>query len=359
MPRWNVLFVLQIVPRSALTHGMGSEGNQQVILRRQINIFKDGEWRQEEPPAVSGAALKATLREHAVTDALLRAGVEPGQVSKDALRFLLKGGKNDKGGGTVSLDEARRLMEMFPLIEVFGSMDAGLPIHGKIKVSDVLPFSESLVNSGLIPREYQPLKVSVEGEPDGEPQEKIVVFKGMDPIPDEMLTTEATYYRHDQASGHLARHYLEGATTQQIEDKRQANALAKKAGDKIAKEDRREANESMPHSFQAITAGTPLVAQIRLEGVDEVAFGCLLTALARWIKSGGWLGGANSKGHGACSVSIAGVWGSPLSGADAIEDGAPIMLEGDTDATAAGRAYDARVRERAEQIRAYVAESTR
>lgn len=138
--------VMEITPVAPLTHGAGVEGNEQVLATREYQVLRapDGlggkaEWERIDVPFVSGAAMRATLREWATRDALELAGIVDGEVSRDALRLLLKGGKNDSGSQSVNLEEVRRLRDLFPLLAVFGSMDGGLPVRGLAQVSDVLP----------------------------------------------------------------------------------------------------------------------------------------------------------------------------------------------------------------------------
>ncbi len=352
MSRKNYTIVLEITPTAPLTHGAGTDGNEQVLMTREVllpNPDAPEGWERVDVPAVSGAAMKATLREWAVRDALERASVADGTVSRDALRLLLKGGKNDAGGATVSLEEARRLRDLFPLLAVFGSMDGGLPIRGSISVSDVLPWSTDLVVAGILPRRVTPLQVAVDGAlvTDGA---GIEVHAGKDPVPGHLLRTTVTNYRHDMQSGGLT-HLLQGQQQAQIEEAREA-----RAGRSAKKTERREANESMPHSAQAIAPGVPMVCIIRLQAASDVEFAALGVAITRWIASGAHLGGGSTKGHGTCAVRVAGALRySPPSGDAAADPGTAI----DVAAGDLGALYEAHIRERAERIRAYVAESTR
>lgn len=355
--RRNYTIVLDITPTAPLTHGSGSEGNEQVLLRRPVNVRVDGEWETLFLPAVSGAALKATLREHAVTDYLERAGVPDGGVSRDTLRLLLKGGKNDSGGQTVSLAEQRRLRDLCPLLAVFGSMDGGAAMPAAIRVSDVTVWCAEAVGAGLLPRVVTPLQVAVDGRTlvDAPP---IHVHGGAEPIPLTMATDRVTNYRHDLTMSGAAR-YLAAPDTARIEDARVAVAEAKrtKGAPKPDAKERREANEAMPHSAQVIVPGTPMVAIVRLQGATDVEFGALGVALVRWVRSGGHLGGGATKGHGACTVKVAGaIRHDTPTGSLPVEGGEPLpALTVDMDPAILARAYDAHLVARAEAIRAWVA----
>ena len=360
--RRSYTLVLEVTPTAPLSHGMGTEGNTQVLLRREILApAPGGGWETIYVPAVSGAALKATLREWAVRDYLERAGVADGLVSRDALRLLLKGGKNDAGGQSVSLAAARRLRDLCPALAVFGSMDGGLPIRAAIQVSDVLPWCVETLDAGLVSREVRPLAVSLDGT--GLLEDRTIpVFPGVDPPSIYETTTTTTYYRHDILSGAMTQ-YLPGADVRQIEDGRQAVSEAKrtKGGPKPDAATRREANESMPHSAEAIRPGVPMVATIRLQDATEVEFAALGVALLRWIQSGAHLGGGATKGHGACRVRVAGALRHELpAGVQATAPGEPLpVLAVGFDGSEAARAYHAHIHARATSIRQWVAETTR
>lgn len=354
--RKSYTIVLEISPTAPLTHGSGTEGNEQILATCEM-LVPDGHggMEREEIPFVSGAALKATLREHAVRDAMERAGVVEGSVSRDALRLLLKGGKNDSGGASVSIEEARRLRDLFPLLAVFGSMDGGLPIRAQVSCSHVLPYCAEAVAAGAVPTKIRPLEVWLEGSPTGDGAAEIAVWPGLNPIPAAMCRTTTQNYRHDLLGSALAP-MIATAETAAIEDKRGALFAAKAP----KKEARREANESMPHSAQAIAAGTPMVATIRLQGATEVEFATLAVAISRWVASGGHLGGGATKGHGACRVRIAGaIRYAPPAGEAPAEPGTAIDVLTNGQQHPLAALYSAHVRERAEQIRAYCAESTR
>lgn len=357
--RHSYTLVLEVKTQSPLTHGSGVEGNEQVLATREV-VVEDPEegWIRESIPCVSGAAMKATLREWAFRDAMERAGVKDGQVSKDALRLLTKGGKNDRGGQSVTVAKARELRDLFPMLSVFGSMDGGLPLRGKVQVSEVMPFCDAAVDAGVVPRKVTRLAVET---PDDAPElsvdgEEIPVWPTTEPIPAHLVRTRVQYYRHDMLSGPHT-HLLEDGARKAQED-----ARAARKGKAAKKKERREANESMPYSMQAIAPGVPMVVQIRLQDATEAEWGCLAMAITRWVMAGAPLGGATTKGHGRCQVRVAGALRySPAAGDVAAEPGTMLELQADDRerALSVARAYDAHVQERAEQIREYVAESTR
>jgi hypothetical protein len=305
--RSNYTLVLEITTLTPLTHGAGNRGNEQILRTTEYLLDElDPEMpgrtvpRRVKIPTISGAALKSTLREHAFGHLAEALGLSDGVLDKDTLRLLLKGGKNDSSGQTVSLEQHRRLRHLFPLLAVFGSMDGGLPVRGSIKVSPVRPYCTELVDAGLIPQSVAALEVAVDGAT-LESQPGATVFPDREPVPVHLIRTREEYFRHDmRTSPHIS--LLDGEAAKQLEDK----AVARKEIKSAKKGQRREANESMPHSFQAICPGTPLVAEIRLMSATRVEWECVAYALARWISHGAPLGGATSKGHGRCQVRCAG-----------------------------------------------------
>ena len=353
--RHDYTIVLEITPTAPLTHGAGNLGNEQQLMRREFAVQgEDGQWEARRIPAVSGAALKAQLREAAVTDAFESLGVRDGTVGLDALRLLLKGGKTASGGASVRLDEVRRMGELFPLLSVFGSMDGGAARPARIAVSDVLPYCETLVEAGLIPRVIRPVRSIGPGEYPNDTA-GIAVYQDRTPIPDHMVETIVQYYAHDLRGARPSQRYLQSGATKELEDQREAVAAKRRAGESVGKDERRGAFGSMPHAHQAIRTGVPLVATIRLHGATEIELLCLARALTRWIASGGRLGGAGTKGHGACSVRVAGALRHrpepgqlstlPVDGLVSVERPA-----GDDPAAAKWAEYDAYLAERRDAI---------
>lgn len=275
--RNSYIFTILVTPTQPLTHGAGNDGNTQILRRTQRNVQVGDEWVQLDVPAVSGSALKATLREHAVEHYLEVLGVPEGSLSRDALRLLLKGGKVGTQGQSIQHDQIRQMRRLFPPLAVFGFMDGALTAPGLLQSCELVPYTRDLVAAGF----FEDLPIPHAS------------------IPDELTTTEVTYYRHDSAASRTGSRYLTAGDRRQIED-----AQASRAGKVAGKEQRRDANESMPHTFEAITAGTPLVGTLRLTGASDIDLACFALAVARWRQHGAHLGGGRGKGHGACMVKM-------------------------------------------------------
>jgi len=350
--RSNYALALEITTLSPLSHGAGNDGNQSIARTTEVLIEEvDPDTGRKAPrkirvPCVTGSSLRATLREHAFGHMAEVLGLRDGDVSLDALRLLLKGGKNDSGGATVSLEEARRLRDLFPMLAVFGSMDGGLPIRGELRVSQVLPWCVELHEAGLLPTEVRAVDVSVDGAELG-PASGAAIFADRLPVPLHLLLTEEEYFRHDlKTSPHAP--LLGGAARAAIEDK----AAARK-GKSAPAEVRREANESMPHTMEAIATGAPLVAFLRLFGATPMEWECLAYAITRWVQHGALLGGSTGKGHGRCRVRVAGSFAFSPSTAEATQPGTAVSVD------RAGDAYVRHVREHAAELRVELAKVTR
>lgn len=342
--RRDYTVAMEITPTAPLTHGSGSDGNVQVLRTMEYVVDEpDPERpgkvtpRRLRVPCVSGASFKATLREHAFGHMAEVLGLQDGQIDRDKLRLLLKGGKNDAGGQTVNLDEVRRLRDLYPLLAVFGSMDGGMPVRGEVQVSQVTPWVAELVDAHLLPRTLRPIRVVGDDLVSGA---EVPLFAERTPIPLALVTTETTYYRHDLRTSPHA-HYLDGPTQAAIEDK-----AAARSGKIATKEERREANESMPHSFEAIAPGVPLYAEIRLAAATIIEWECLKFAIARWVAHGARLGGGLAKGHGSCQVRIAGALEHAPGLGVSTAPGTAIAVDGPSSA------YVEHLRGRADAIRA-------
>ena len=295
--------MLELTTLQPLTTGMGTEGNEQVLRTMPFRYYDEdaGEWCESEAPHISGQAFKATLRESAFLVMAESLGLQEGSVSRDGLRLVLKGGKNDKGETSVSLDDLRELRALLPILDVFGALDQGQALPASGQFSDVRVWGESLAKAGLIPT------AGIRGGSEGN---DITILPFVDengvqlpPIPDHMTRSRVEQFKHDLAQTQIA-HVL---MTDVDKTKMIGDRTAKKASDKPANADTRRAiNESMPYTLQCIPAGVPMIATIRLVDAAPVSAALLAAAVEHWIKGGGHLGSGRSVGRGSCRVKVSG-----------------------------------------------------
>jgi hypothetical protein len=301
--------LLEILPQTPVTHGSGSEGNEQVLARQTVMLSRlhptTGKTQaiREEIPYVSGGSLRAKLRLSSLLRQAERQNLPDGCMSKDALRLILKGGRLDGAGKGPNLDEIRRITELFPSLRLFGAMDNRLKMTGALKVEDVRPFCAELISAGHIPATFG--GTAIWG---GDPADPTWPRYDAPPSFTDIVDVR-TYYRHDMGVS-PALPMLAAEERAQIEDQQAAVATKRqtKGAPKPDKEERREANESMPYGFQHIIPGTPLYTCLRTDPITEIEACALADALHRWIDTGGHIGGGESKGHGRCRVRVAGTW---------------------------------------------------
>lgn len=349
LERSNYVVALRLTPTAPIQHGAGTAGNEQVLCTRRVNLPRHlevgapPEWEAVEIPVISGAAMKAALRESGITDQLEILGVADGSVGLDPLRLLFKGGRAGAGGQSVSLDEIRTLHNLFPMLAICGMMEGNMSVPARLLVSDVKPYTVDAVAAGFTPTTITPLSVGrgIEAGP------AISIFGDLPPLPDHMARTVTTHYRHDVRHGASGRRFLSSGEVAQLEDQRAA--VATKVQPKAA--ERREANESMPHSAQVIAPGTPMVCEIRLQSVTDVEMGAFTRALLRWIASGAHLGGARSRGAGSCTVEVVGAIRFST-GSTIAAEGLAVRVDSEWERLAA--AYRAHVEQVQDAARAWV-----
>ncbi len=296
--RCHWTFLLELTTLQPLTTGMGNDGNEQILRTLSFPLYipgeagEEGEWTMAEVPHVSGQAFKATLRESCFAVMAQALELAEGSVSRDGLRLVLKGGKNDKGETSVSLDALRELRALLPILDIFGALDQGQALPASGQFSDVRPWCQGLAAAGLIPT--QGVRCD---------SEIIEIFPGLPPIPDHLLRSRVEQFKHDLSQTHAAHVLMTDADkTKLIEGRAERKASEKPA----KKEERRALNESMPYTLQAIPPNVPMVAEIRLVDAAPVAAALLAAGIEFWIKSGGHLGSGKSVGRGACRVRVAG-----------------------------------------------------
>jgi hypothetical protein len=298
MERHHWTVALEITTLSPLTTGMGSDGNEQVLRVMTFPVFvpgddeTEGEWVQAEVPHLSGQAFKATLRESCFAVMAEALGLKEGSVSRDGLRLVLKGGKNDKGETSISLDELRELRAVLPILDIFGALDQGQALPASGQFSDVRPWCVSLAHAGLLPLD------GIEGDAG-----KIEIFPKMKPIPDHLLRGRVEQFKHDLSQTRITHALMNEGDKAKLID---ARAERKGSSKPATAHERRTLNESMPYTLQCIPANVPMFAMIRLIDASPVATALLMAGIDRWTREGAYLGSGKTVGRGNCRVRVAG-----------------------------------------------------
>jgi len=123
-------------------HGGGTVGNTQ-MLRVQEIITDKGSYARV--PFVSGNSIKHLIRDGAARFALEAMTAEPGSLTKQIVDLLLSGGSLSKKGSAVSLQQARQISELLPMLSLCGYSAANFMTRSKIAVSNLnLVCSENL-----------------------------------------------------------------------------------------------------------------------------------------------------------------------------------------------------------------------
>lgn len=284
-------FVIQMMTLSPLRHGGQGDGTNVQPFAMEDVVYHDGiDWVRRKIPHVSGAAFRSTLREHCVMALLEALAIPPGSVPHERLRLYLKGGTmaGKDGGATVSLQNARRLRQLMPVLNLFGAMD-GQPMPGRLDVDPVRPWCVSLDLAKLLPRKV----LGDAGE--------VEIWAGVPPVPDDLLLVEQVNFKHDMLLSQAGQVYLEAGQKAALEDKKAA--VADKAAPKA---ERREASESMPYSAKVVPAGVPFYTMVKARDVSEVDLAVLAAGFERWHKDGCHLGAGRSTGQGRMQITIAG-----------------------------------------------------
>jgi len=101
---------------SPLTHGQGTAGNEQIILREPV-ICRDG---IRYVPAISGNALRHRLVRRPLARHLCDAWELSGKITVAQLQFLFHGGTLTERSSRVSLAQQADLFRLFPFLRLLG-----------------------------------------------------------------------------------------------------------------------------------------------------------------------------------------------------------------------------------------------
>lgn len=148
----------RITALSSIHHGGGSSIGINAKLRRERFVQPDGE--VEEVPVISGNGIRGLLRDRGMYHMCRSLGYgvdeETGSVhglSLPAFYFLFSGGTlTQEAGKALSIDRARELRRMIPLVGLFGGAVGNMIMPGKIKIDKMIPICRETMH--LLPEAY-------------------------------------------------------------------------------------------------------------------------------------------------------------------------------------------------------------
>lgn len=124
---------IRAIALDALHHGAGTQGNT-VVLRRQEVLQANGEI--DTVPFISGNSIRHMIRDAGVRYALEAMAVPEGTLSKAVVDLLFSGGSLTSKG-SMTLEKARRIAELFPILPVLGYSAGSRITGGRLEVANL------------------------------------------------------------------------------------------------------------------------------------------------------------------------------------------------------------------------------
>lgn len=240
---------------SPITHMMGVEGNEAIVMREPVNSGGDLRW----VPVLSGNALRHRMIRAPGVRYLIDRWELRGKLTLAQLNLLFHGGNLSQSNASVSLERTNRLYRLFPLFRVVGCsladqiMPSNMDCHRGILVCSE---NQERINS-LLPADLPRIK-------------------GLRPA--ACFVEGYQYTRND-------------ATTT--------------AADCLPDESNEESSSNMMiFSGQSVIAGAAFLHGFLLRHVNMVELGAALWSLRLWQSEGATIGGMASKGHGRLNVHL-------------------------------------------------------
>lgn len=239
---------------SPLTHMMGVEGNEAVVMREPILCADGKRW----VPVLSGNALRHRAIREPGARWLCERWRLGGSLSLEQLNLLFHGGNLTEKGGREATSLVAHIHELFPLLKLCG---AALP-------KQILPGSLRVERGLLLCRENadRARRRLPEGWLDGQAWRPAAEF-----------VDGYQYTRGDARNG-------------------QQDLLAPQAKD--------GASNLMIFAGQQVMAGALFVHGFAASHVNQIDVGCLLLCLRLWAAGGNTIGGQASRGHGRLETSL-------------------------------------------------------
>jgi len=144
---------------TSITHNGGESYGTEAKIRREKVMQPD--YSIEEVPLVSGNSIRGRLRDVGMMHLCqqLGYGLDGSGLSVPAFHFLFSGGSlTSAGGKSISIEEARRLKELIPLVGVFGGSMGNQIMPGVLKCGKIVPICRE--TRTLLPAQYAAVEVS-------------------------------------------------------------------------------------------------------------------------------------------------------------------------------------------------------
>jgi hypothetical protein len=221
----------------------------------------------ERIPVVSSDTMRHGLRECGAEICLGLAGLldrpEGAQLTESALRLLFSGGMLTKRGdaAVVRLDRWREICGSLPILSLLGGCVDSMMIPGKVRVSDMTLLCAETAGEAFQPwREQLDFVQRVRFDPTRDPRKQ---------------------------------KYLSQAALASVDNRLLGKETARTSGEKAPEDPGRP----MPHSFDAICAGSQWEWEVTHDSLSDVESATLNATLALFFHS--WrVGGKKGTGHG-------------------------------------------------------------
>lgn len=309
-----------------IAHHQGTIGNVSVFMRAKKRL-PGGAIR--ELPEITGDAVRHKLREAAVYSTLDAAGIlDDPQLSRGALRLLFNGGMiTGKGDASVvNIDRWRELVALFPPLALFGGCTDNRPVPGQLCVDALNVICEETM--GLMP---DWVKAWLQQENEGMTSYRHLMERATRVRMDPELRPEKVKLLSESAQIEVNKRLL-------------AQENAHEDGDSKAAADNKSA--MMPRSHERLIHGTLFWGAVEARTYTDLEFDAYNFIFAALL-SNFRVGGKSGTGHG--RLSFLRGHRVPFCLAPRLGDDVTSELSGKV-----GTLYCARVKERADELRAWL-----
>lgn len=306
-----------------VAHAEQTFGNTSVAMRRKIRL-PDGDFVRV--PIITADTMRHGMREASSYALLDAAGLLDGRaLSEPALRLLFSGGMiTGASGGSVKLGDFRELVDLVPPLALFGGCAQNRAIPGRLQVSDAL----------LVCEETRHLV------PDWIAEEAGELASHRDHV------EEVQRVRMDPSLDPSKRLLMRPQDQEDAEQRLLLSENASATGDKKAADQHK--SSMMPRRHESVVSGSLFSWRVTATTYTELDDDTLMVALGAFL-SHAVVGGKRGTGHGRIRcIAARGIELSRPSERTVIDSAAALSTG------KVGELFRAHVRERSEQIAAFL-----